>query len=154
MALYVSISSGVRESKPDQNLVNDLRSAFRSDLSDVFSKAKNGIEIEHADLMRSGAKNSLDQTIVDVMRISEWYGPSDYNLYQDLADYISRVTMGVAINILWEFDNAYFVQVDYPYGCEAEKHSETPHGPRDYLVCLPELPDKGFWLYSSTVIQQ
>lgn len=146
--MYVSISGGIRESKPEENLVNDLRSAFRSDLNDVLSKAKKGIELEHADLMRSGAKNSLDQTIVDVMRISEWYGPSDYDLYQNLADYISRVTMGVAINILWEFDNAYFVQVDYPAGCEVEKQSESPHGPRDYLVCLPELPYTGFWLYS------
>ena len=84
--MYVSISGGIRESKSEENLVNDLRSAFRSDLNDVLSKAKKGIELEHADLMRSGAKNSLDQTIVDVMRISEWYGPSDYDLYQNLAD--------------------------------------------------------------------
>jgi hypothetical protein len=146
--LYIAISGGIRESKPEQNLVYDLRSAFQSDFNDVLSKARKGIEIEHQDLIRSGATNSLNQTIVDVMRHGDWYGPSDYDLYQNLADHIGRVTMGVAINILWEFDNAYLVEVDYPYGCEAEKQSANPHGPRDYLICLPDVPHKGFWLYS------
>jgi hypothetical protein len=146
--LYIAISGGIRESKPEQNLVYDLRSAFQSDFNDVLSKARKGIEIEHQDLIRSGATNSLNQIIVDVMRHGDWYGPSDYDLYQNLADHIGRVTMGVAINILWEFDNAYLVEVDYPYGCEAEKQSANPHGPRDYLICLPDVPHKGFWLYS------
>ena len=150
MALFIAIAGGIREIKPGQNIVTDLRSAYQTDLSEVQSKAERGIEIEHQDFMRTGEKNSLNQTIVDIMREGNgtWYGPSDYDLYQDLADFIGRVTTGAAINLLWEFDRAYFVEVYHPSGCEVVKKSYTPPGPPDYLVCLPELPYKGFWLYS------
>ncbi|KAF3045649.1 hypothetical protein E8E12_010968 [Didymella heteroderae] len=82
--------------------------------------------------------------LVEVMKEFGYLG-ADRELY-NMAEHLGRVFTGSAINTLWEMDRSYFVWIDNPGGCEQEK-TIYKRGPTEYLICLPELAQYGFWFY-------
>ncbi|KAH6620388.1 hypothetical protein C7974DRAFT_426554 [Boeremia exigua] len=142
---YISVTTLVNEFRPSDDFVDDLKDDFRMDLGTVLEMTKKSIQMDLHDLW-VGAPDHKNRTIVDLMTDSDFLEP-DPDFMPELGAHIDRIVLGTAINKLWEFDRAYFNVVENPGGCEADKTTYV-RGPFQYLVCLPEHPGLGFWLYS------
>jgi hypothetical protein len=143
--LYVAITGVLREFAEDTDIVGHLKETFKGDMNDVLQGFKKAILLEWNDII-VGDTDFKKRNIIDFMKEHGYLGP-DKHLYKNMADHFGRVVAGSAMNTLWEQDRPYFVLVDNPEGCDKEK-SIYRRGPTEYLVCLPELPERGFWFYS------
>ncbi|KAF2997405.1 hypothetical protein E8E13_005313 [Curvularia kusanoi] len=146
--LYLAITSATKPIPGDFETghVPNIKSYYQHDWEKLRTKMTDAIALNHRDLMK-GAANEQGHHILAIMRDSDSFGADDA-LYQQIVDYVGRVTTGAAINKLWDLQRAYFVLADSETGCENQKRSEEPRGPTEYLVCLPEEPTLEFWLYS------
>lgn len=135
----------LNEFRDDPEIVDNLKEAFHQDLSRVLYTAKDSIRMDWHDLM-IGEKDIQGRNILDIMKSGGFLGP-DPDLISGIEDHVGRVVLGAAVNRLWQFDRAYIVMVDTPGGCEND-YDRYKRGPIQHMVCLPELPNRAFWIYS------
>ncbi|KAJ4362204.1 hypothetical protein N0V95_001448 [Ascochyta clinopodiicola] len=142
---YVALVGALNEFRANPDFVDDLKESFKGDLGDILFKAQRSIDLELKHLM-IGANNTQNRSLIDLLADSDFLEPYP-ELAEDLNNHFGRVVTGTAQNKMWEFHRAYILLVNNPGGCENDK-TQYVRGPTEYLVCLPEHPELGFWLYS------
>jgi hypothetical protein len=90
-----------------------------------------------------GAPNSNKKTVVDLLTASEFI-VVDEGLTQRMIKLEEEWFEGMLVGAVWMLDRPYLLDVDAPPGgCELDRR-----GHKDYRTCLPEYPDRSFWLFA------
>jgi hypothetical protein len=98
--------------------------------------------------LMQGKQNHNNQTIFDLLTHKDFASP-----YTDMMPFLQkreeRWYLASAVNSLWTFDRPYILDVDAPTGCENDIR-----GPPGHRVCLSEYPNRSFWLYALTRMEE
>ncbi|KAJ4992722.1 hypothetical protein SVAN01_01768 [Stagonosporopsis vannaccii] len=145
VSTYIGVTGILHQLREPADIVTDVKEAFEADLNLAHDLTVESIKLDFHDLM-IGAEDHLNRTVVDLMANSDFLEPA-HDFMPKLGEHITRIVGGTAIDKLWEFDRSYFVLVENPGGCENDR-TIYRRGPTEYLTCLPEHEELGFWFYS------
>jgi hypothetical protein len=139
---YIGIVGSLNAGRaPVADVEQKLETTFRSSFNKLLHDSSQNVSDDLRDLM-IGGKNNRGQDILDIIKTAEFLEP-DPALYSQLRKEIERFIFATGVNSVWQFDRAYILDTDAHGGC-----SNDNRGPAEYRVCLPEFPNKSFWLYA------
>jgi hypothetical protein len=118
-----------------------LRDGVGSTMGQVKHERITNIEKDFRNLKR-GETNRAGMNIAQLLMDEHFFAPDD-DLLLSLQKREEQWNFAGLMNVLWTFERPYILDVDAPEGCESDKR-----GPSEYRVCLPEFPNRSFWLYS------
>ncbi|KAF1914053.1 hypothetical protein BDU57DRAFT_332080 [Ampelomyces quisqualis] len=138
--------NALRQDVPDFS--GNLEKLLTETLDKILNDWENNVNKDLRALM-TGAPNHKNMTIIDVLTSGDFLGP-DPDLQTFLQEQEERYLFAAAVNSAWQFDRPYILDVDAPEGgCEADDRGHS-----NYRVCLPEYPNKSFWLYAIGITQE
>jgi hypothetical protein len=151
MAAHYIGQSGMINTKLDAEGIPDwtgmLEDKFTLKMNDVLHGQATETNNNFRNLLQ-GKRNHNNQTIFDLLTDREFASP-DTDIIPSLQQNQERWYFASAVNSLWAFDRPYILDTDALTGCENDLR-----GPPDYRVCLSEFPNRSFWLYAMTRMEE
>jgi hypothetical protein len=140
---YVATMGVAKNLMPDgtpdyTNMVLDM---YTGTMADVIHVRETNFANMFRDLLKGEPLHNGD-TIDDFLTAEEFLG-LDPDLVPFLQKREKQLMFAAGINMVWLFERPYILDVDTPNGCENDMR-----GPRENRICLPEFPNRSFWLYS------
>jgi hypothetical protein len=139
---YVGANAIVNAASPEvPDITGNLESWLTHTLNKIIHERAINIDYDLRDLM-TGNPNHMGMTILDLLLSKDFLAP-DSRLQIFLLEKEESYLFAVAVNAVWRIDRPYINWSESPSGCSYERR-----GHPNYLVGLPEYPNKSFWMYA------